>query len=76
VMEMYWGKIPRQAWDKASGAYGDSVHAALNKAKELLRGNPQYLVNCLAQMGVDDAIGTKLRISLGIERSKSPGLGH
>lgn len=77
VMENYWGQIPRQAWEKASGAYGDSAYAALRKAKEMLRDDPQYFGDCLEKMGIDgNTIGTKLWRSLGIDRSRPPGFGR
>lgn len=76
VMENHWGKIPKQAWEKAEGAYGNSVHEALRKAKELLRADPQYLGSCLEKMGIDDAVSAKLRSSLGLGRNKSPSLGR
>ncbi len=78
IMESHWGPIPNQAWEKAAGAYGDSVHTALQKAKELLRADPRYLGDCLTKMGINDDIGAKMRSVLGIghDRSKSPSLGR
>lgn len=64
VMEEHWGPIPVQAWDKATDAYGDAVHGALRKAREMLRTDPRYLGDCLAKMGIDDTTGAKLRKSL------------
>lgn len=74
IMERHWGAIPEQAWEKASNAYGDSVVAALGKAKAMLRADPQYLDGCLAKMGIDDAVGAHLRKILEIERNAATGL--
>ena len=76
VMESYWGPIPKASLDKAEGAYGDSVHVALRNAKDMLRADRQYLDGCLAKMGIDEVIGSKIRNALGIGRSKSPDLGR
>lgn len=73
VMEAHWGAIPKQAWDKATDAYGDSVDGALRKAKELLRSNPEYLARCLKTMGIDDEVATELRCALGLECDNSQG---
>lgn len=64
VMESHWGPVPREAWEKASSAYGDSVHAAFRKAKEFLSRDPKHLNDCLAKMGVDEPTAAMLRRSL------------
>lgn len=74
VMEHHWGEIPRPAWEKASGAYGDYVHVALRKAKELLQSDPKYLSNCLEKMGIGEDIGSELRKSLGLEHDRALGV--
>ncbi len=76
IMEKHWGQIPHQAWTKATGAYGDSVHGALKKAKDHLRDNPQYLTDCISKMGIGTDVVSQLRQALGLERSKSPGFGR
>jgi hypothetical protein len=72
VMESNWGQIPLQAWKKAEDAYGESVHLALRKAKELLRADRQYFDGCLAKMGVDDAVREQLRRALVTGAGETP----
>lgn len=68
VMERHWGGIPDQAWNKASSAYGDSVYGALNKAKDMLRDDPQYLDECLEKMGIDaSSVGSDIKKALGLD---------
>ena len=78
VMESHWGPVPNAAWDKASNAYGDSVYAALKRAKDFLRNDPQYLTDCLEKMGIDEEVGAQIKGTLRIERSRSntPGMGR
>lgn len=76
IMEQHWGPIPKAAWDKASGAYGDSVHVSLRKAKDQLRAERGYLNACLEKMGITEDVGADLRNALGIGRSKASSLGR
>jgi len=59
VMGYHWGKIPQEAWDKVSAAYGNAALGAYNKAKTLLRKEPQYVKACLEKLAVD-ASATRL----------------
>lgn len=79
VMQGAWGAIPAQAWDKASGAYGDSVRTAFVRAKEMLRTDPQYFKECLRKMDIPDSVGENLKAALGLGRNRSqsmPDLGR
>ena len=69
VMEERWGPIPQEAWEKASTAYGDSVRHAFLKAGKLLADNPAYLRECLAKMGVEEAVGIRLQKTLSASHS-------
>lgn len=78
AMESAWGPVPREAWDRASAAYGDSVYGALRNAKAILRDNPEYFSECLSKMGIDEAVGERLRKALILrpaENGTSPRLG-
>ncbi len=76
IMEEHWGPVPKQTWDKVTSAYGDSVHVAFRKAKDLLRADRQYLNGCLEKMGIDEIVGAKIKGALGIGRGQSPNLGR
>ena len=67
MMENRWGTIPVRAWEKASSAYGGAVQDAYRKATELLRSDPRYFAQCLANLGVAESAGELLRISLEIK---------
>ncbi len=69
VMEEHWGPIPQGAWEKASAAYGDSAQRAFLKARELLADNPAYLGECLAKMGMEEAVGIRLQKALSASHS-------
>lgn len=75
AMEQCWGPIPQAALDKAFAAYGNSVYAALQKAKDQLRNDPGYLRECLDRMGVDNRMASSLKSALGIKRNQTHGLG-
>lgn len=60
MMELNCGGIPKEAWDKAASAYGDSVRSAYEKSMELLRSNPDYLSSCLTKMGINQEVGRLL----------------
>ncbi|MEB0138668.1 MULTISPECIES: nucleotidyl transferase AbiEii/AbiGii toxin family protein [unclassified Undibacterium] len=64
MMEKKCTCIPKQAWDKAREAYGDSVRGAFDKSKQLLRSNPEYFRSCLAKMGMSDELGLSLEAAL------------
>lgn len=72
AMEQHWGKIPGSAWEKASGAYGDSVYVALRKAKEMLREDIAHFDKCLEKMGIDKDVSAMLHHALTTD-SKSKG---
>lgn len=55
MMLKHWGAIPPNAWDKARGAYGDSVDKAFLTSLELLR-EPGYLSTCLGKMKMDASL--------------------
>ena len=75
IMEDHWGGIPDNAWKKAAEAYGNSAYAALEKAKEQLRHNPEYLQECLDKMGIDDETGSILRKELGVDLDPGDDFG-
>lgn len=76
VMERNWGPIPKEAWDKASNAYGDAVYAALRKAKDLLVADHQYLDGCLQKMGIGEDTAVEIKGALGIAQGQSPNHGR
>lgn len=67
VMEKNWGPVPGPAWDKATAVYGNSVSASFQKAKDLLRGNPDYLADCLKKMDVTNAAAHDIEVFLGLK---------
>ena len=64
MMQCQWGPIPHSAWDKATGAYGDSVYAAVQDAGQLLRSDEVYRCACLAKLGIDETTSATLAAAL------------
>lgn len=74
VMEHNWGQIPQVAIDKAVNAYGNAIAYALERAKNLLRADDQYLESCLKAMGINETTSQHLRESLYLNQFESkPG---
>ena len=64
MMQMNWGPIPDRAWEKACGAYGDSVRGALRKARAQLSSDPGYFDVCVSKLGRDEGRADQLRRAL------------
>lgn len=55
MMLKHWGAIPAIAWEKARGAYGDSVDNAYRAAIALV-SDTSYLAACLNKMKMDASL--------------------
>lgn len=53
MMINQWGPIPKDAWDKALGAYGNHMVDSFSRAVERV-SDQKYLTQCLEQMQADD----------------------
>ncbi len=51
MMVSRWGAIPEAAWDRAKGAYGDTVVDAYQKAVDSIR-NLNWLQECMGKMNI------------------------
>lgn len=54
-----WGIIPPAAWDKARGAYGNTIDKAYAGAVNKIR-NRNYLVSCVKKMDMEEATVDKI----------------
>jgi hypothetical protein len=52
MMARYWGDIPRAAFDKAYGAYGNAVVTMFEGAINMI-GDRRYFEKCLRDMSID-----------------------
>lgn len=59
MMVRHWGDIPRTAWDKARGAYGESV-AKIFRSTLMLIEDAGYLGKCLDGMAMEKALGREI----------------
>lgn len=52
VLAHYLGELPAAAWEKARGAYGDSVDEAFERALRRLRDRPELVARALEMLDV------------------------
>lgn len=66
MMEGSWGDIPAGAWKKAEDAYGNSVKAALDNARVMLKTDRAHFSRCMMNMGIAIDEENRIRRALGI----------
>ena len=71
MMIAHWGQIPPKAWDKARGAYGQTVDAALGAAVRRLQ-EPGWLKTCVDAMHMVEADGERVLAALVSAAPSSP----
>lgn len=55
MMQRSWGPAPQAAWDKAIAAYGESVRAAYQRARQRFVDRPELLAQACTAMGIEQA---------------------
>lgn len=73
MMVSRWGVIPDIAWSKAEGAYGETVHAALDKAIEKI-SDLDHLEKCLDAMQMDRLHATDILDAFGVTGYRPPSI--
>ncbi|MBL8205288.1 MAG: nucleotidyl transferase AbiEii/AbiGii toxin family protein [Blastocatellia bacterium] len=69
MMIEFWDGIPREAWDKAKAAYGESAVQAFLKGIKFL-SRPQYFARCCETLMIDETVQSLILPALQKERKK------
>ena len=75
MMVKCWGQIPGVAWEKARGAYGESVDQAYRAAVELI-SDRAHLAQCLAKMHMKPELADRMPglLTPGPDPGSDPGV--